>query len=605
MTADFSPLVAARGREYYQRGNVGSVEELAPNLYHAVVDGTVQYDVDIRFKGDRVVSAACTCPYEGWCKHAAAVELAVKDLRAASTRQCSENLQTRDESKPADVQEHPFPHNIYDTVMAFLMQQSETVNGQPTESSSYRKGKGDGDSLLFDDYGFNEAMRQAQRAQGADPIEPLSIDRASRILSEALVDPEAFDFRYDRYGDFADDDIDLEAVASVLLNAKTCTDPAQGALIALAALDPLARSLECHHEGDSGEYEAIYEALAILEERCEYLAAKGSTTLRSFVLCALIETTRIGAIAGWITRSDLLRIAANLAYSRIEYEELLRLVETEEEGSYTQEGCVGLHYQLLVEGGFKKESRQFEKTHELSSFFLQPRIRQAFLQHDLSTARTLLERRLGWNQPSNGKGSKTIPLGEGRPGVSMPRDIFPHGYATYMEALLEAEQDRDALLLLYRKRLCENSFADKHIDLEKFKLLTDSHWPQERAILLDSIIEGKHPSSLLTDIVTQENLAEPALRYCQVDPPRILGLYRLVGSAYPNEAEELMRGIIEQKLKRTSGREIYRETCSILQKYRTLFGVDKATALMSRMRESYKNRRALLEEFQKLEDSWT
>lgn len=104
-----TPLILERATDYWESGRVSSVQEIAPQLYHAQVSGSADdcYDVDIRLSKDahgenaneantddqattssnsdhesttddnsiRIQSAACTCPYQRtpYCKHIGAV----------------------------------------------------------------------------------------------------------------------------------------------------------------------------------------------------------------------------------------------------------------------------------------------------------------------------------------------------------------------------------------------------------------------------------------------------------------------------------------------------------------------------------------------------
>ncbi|WP_082440223.1 SWIM zinc finger family protein [Bifidobacterium aesculapii] len=78
----FDPKVFERGQAYYDAGRVDFPEEISAGLWHAVVRGTEDYQVDVRLRHGRVVSAACTCPYGqrvSYCKHVAGVLIAMEE----------------------------------------------------------------------------------------------------------------------------------------------------------------------------------------------------------------------------------------------------------------------------------------------------------------------------------------------------------------------------------------------------------------------------------------------------------------------------------------------------------------------------------------------
>ena len=76
------PIILERGEEYRENGHILSINEIEPRIYHAEVEGSELYDVEIQL-GSRgeVVHTLCECPYDKGpiCKHAAAVLLEIRD----------------------------------------------------------------------------------------------------------------------------------------------------------------------------------------------------------------------------------------------------------------------------------------------------------------------------------------------------------------------------------------------------------------------------------------------------------------------------------------------------------------------------------------------
>lgn len=84
----FDGKIYQRAQAYYDASMVQHVSQVAPSLWHAQVMGSdAHYDVDIRIRHSRIVSAACTCPYgqkHTYCKHVGAALLAL-DARNRQT----------------------------------------------------------------------------------------------------------------------------------------------------------------------------------------------------------------------------------------------------------------------------------------------------------------------------------------------------------------------------------------------------------------------------------------------------------------------------------------------------------------------------------------
>ena len=75
---EFRPVILERGEDYWMSGNVEEVTKTSDG-WHAVVNGSHEYDVDIEMDGDEVADMSCTCPYadDHNCKHMAAVLFAI------------------------------------------------------------------------------------------------------------------------------------------------------------------------------------------------------------------------------------------------------------------------------------------------------------------------------------------------------------------------------------------------------------------------------------------------------------------------------------------------------------------------------------------------
>ena len=78
-----------RAYDYVDEHRIGGLEEVSAGLFHAEVNGSELYDVDIRLRGNDIVFASCTCPYgyDGYCKHIGAVLLTLRDYKHGGNHQ--------------------------------------------------------------------------------------------------------------------------------------------------------------------------------------------------------------------------------------------------------------------------------------------------------------------------------------------------------------------------------------------------------------------------------------------------------------------------------------------------------------------------------------
>lgn len=130
----FSSKIHQRAQAYYDAGMVQHVSQVAPSLWHAQVMGAnAHYDVDIRIRHSRIVSAACTCHYgqkHTYCKHVGAALLALD----ARNRQSQQAGNGNDE----------FPQDTSSLAGAYW-------NGQFPERLLFKDRRGDPDERFTDE----------------------------------------------------------------------------------------------------------------------------------------------------------------------------------------------------------------------------------------------------------------------------------------------------------------------------------------------------------------------------------------------------------------------------------------------------------------------
>ena len=102
----FSAAILQRGREYYKKNKVRSLIQDG-DLYYASVEGTEEYEVQIRIQGDRVDFMSCECPYAqdgNRCKHMAATlyEIVAREIPGTRSEKKASSMM------PGHVKIHPF-----------------------------------------------------------------------------------------------------------------------------------------------------------------------------------------------------------------------------------------------------------------------------------------------------------------------------------------------------------------------------------------------------------------------------------------------------------------------------------------------------------------
>lgn len=80
--------IISRGLSYYENDYISDLEQVEPNEFTAVVEGSEDYNVTIKFNNkNEIISHYCDCPYDWgvFCKHEVAVLYYLKDIVANKT----------------------------------------------------------------------------------------------------------------------------------------------------------------------------------------------------------------------------------------------------------------------------------------------------------------------------------------------------------------------------------------------------------------------------------------------------------------------------------------------------------------------------------------
>ena len=576
------PVIAARGRDYFRTGRIGAIEEIAPGLFHAAVDGTTLYDVDVRMREERVVSAACSCPYDKgpYCKHIAGVLVKMRDARYSG----QDERNAASESDPGG-----FSHETYDRVLAYLVKKHAGAGSQGAHG---------------------KAAKRPKRSKA-----PMTLTEAAAEIEDGLLDFYHIwddDYRHGSHYSYEDNGIAMRGLNVVADNVEACDDSSQACLLCVMALGyviDFAGSWDDSH-GIAGDVMERLESL--LEERCRELALEQSVMLKLQVAHVLVAAAENPAYGGWGAQASFLTYAADLVERRDDVRFALdAVIRFEQAESYGADKLTAAHYKLLCKLGDKKAMKSFEKANALHPMFFTARLEAAFLGHDMETARRLLVEKTGWDERSAGsKRHRSFTDWD------LPGDVFPNGYYTYLEAVFEELRDRDSLLALYRRDVDNGRIGAE--TLEKLRRLAGDQWPGERDKIIEEAVLSGRRSGVAEKLIQEDGLAGAALRYCQAEyerpgygygygsysQERILRFYRLVGEAYPDETRAMLLELVGRKSERASGRDVYREICGIIQRMQSLFGTDEARDVVNSLRERYPRRRNLMEELDALEASW-
>ena len=85
--------ILQRGLTYFKKGHVQELEEVSPNTYEAIVEGTENYTVRLTVENNVVTEYSCDCPYDlgPVCKHVAAVIFSLQEEELGLTKKATKS----------------------------------------------------------------------------------------------------------------------------------------------------------------------------------------------------------------------------------------------------------------------------------------------------------------------------------------------------------------------------------------------------------------------------------------------------------------------------------------------------------------------------------
>ena len=549
----FDSTILARARGYFNAGRVSSIDHNEP-LLHATVDGTNLYDVDIRVKGDVIASVACTCPYEKspYCKHVGAVLYAIREEEKNAL------------SKSPDAEQTKLPRTTYNRVLSYLEKQQD-------ESSKDKQGD----------------LIRKKNANG----KVLTLGETHKIITASIKD---FD-RRKHPSPFANDDA-MQGVYEVTDRAAKMHDAIQAVAVVLVAAELTVDFFATHDDSAGIAGDAFEALLLLLKELNEEIAATKDEAACLEIFTSINKSFVKEVFDGWYVESNFLEACLPLTICqpvRAQFELLLDVLIHEE--LLTRPYLAGSSFLRLwylsmrLNGDPKAE--KFANDHVDDQYFLDIVVQKAFLAHDYTKVKRLIKKQLE-------------ELVRGRYvfySSDLSSDIFPHGWWTYLEAISEFEEDVGALLDIYQAYVVEGNDSEY---IERIKQLSGDEWPTRRGAIVAAFIDATRPSEAFEALLRKETLVYEAMAYCVRFPSRTPDLCQVFASKYPLKAKQLLVQLIDEKSLYTTGRVEYRAICSIIQRYKNMFGAQEASVIVDGLLAKYRQRRAMKEELELMRGSW-
>lgn len=149
----------------------------------------------------------------------------------------------------------------------------------------------------------------------------------------------------------------------------------------------------------------------------------------------------------------------------------------------------------------------------------------------------------------------------------------------------------------------ENHFEKEHYRIYKFSF-SSFEWEKEvQKIIVHYEKNGKNFSNSVADVLTEENDSSRLLKYIEknLTIQRLDQYHTQFAKEYPKETLDLFRKVVNHHAEKNIGRNHYEYLARLFKKIGNIEGgKEMATTLIAQFKVQYKNRRAMIEIFNKI-----
>ena len=555
--------ILKRGLSYFKKGLVHEPAEIRPGDYEAVVEGSEDYTVKLSIRNGVITEHSCDCPYDmgSVCEHVAAVifYLEQEELELTqNTKKGSTKKAKASSFKPS--KRKTIAQQVDDLLDKVTLDELTLfVREQATKDSLFR------DLLLasFAQYNPNESKALYAKQVKA----PIKVARGkygyinssgAKYISKEISPMLSLAERYLNQGNHKSAFFICTAIMDELISALLCADDREGAL------------------GN-----AIYAAYNTLSAIASEEPSEG---IRRLILKYCFTSFDQRTFAGWDWHIGLLQLAACILDTEGEVEEIFKRINSiPESDEYEIKEVQKIKYCILLE---KKETevaqRYLEQNIDNPSFRARA-IQDALDQKDYEKATALAND--GIEQDSGYRGLQI-------------------DWYDWLLKIAESQKDPERIILYARYLLLEShnpkrdyyQILKETVPLEQWTDFIETiiqeamvHKPYYRADLVASIFIREEWWSRLLELVEKEYTLDQLTKY-----------EKYLVKHYPSELADLYAKRIIRYVKDRVGRDHYRTACRYIRRMIKLGARDKADAVISQLRHSYGQRRALMEELDKV-----
>lgn len=552
-----------RAYDYVDEHRIGGLEEVSAGLFHAEVHGSELYDVDIRLRGNDIVFASCTCPYDydGYCKHIGAVLLTLRDYKHGGNHQQNVTydamIAKQDDSRPdIPVAANPLASKpeVFNRVLQHIRERvglRKSERWTPVQHFYLVWNQDEINAIVT----ANPAI-----ASGMEPLMPEStVDRVMESPMRRHLGKD-YDWKFE-WGDAA-----INGVMAVFEEAEQSNDYPLAMRRMCAAL---RKTVWFARQVDDEE--------GVLQTYIEHLNERilAYTYAAAPIVTGEQAQQMLIAALGFIRDTPMI--------------EMLFWPHTPLE-------CVIPFADIHARGTADIEQMEHQPREIGTTSFMC----RTYAQSTLNVAQQFLHDKKGDSIDGHRTNLTDYDwdAAQKHAGYWELTAQLPHGELTMLEACYERLNDENGIKQLYEYYVAHSdSVADERCIPILKSMVGKSGWPQSVQNILRNYHEHDFGGKVLVRLMTEEHLSDEALTLAGQRPELLRDLLKPISLNHSAEAERLIRKQLPLDRDLQQGnRNEYRFVAMWIEQYRNVLGLDQAKALAKEIMAKYPRRYALKEE---------
>ena len=551
--------ILKRGLSYFKNGFVHKPAEIRPGDYEAVVEGSEEYTVKLSIRNGVITEHSCDCPYEMGpvCKHVAAVIFYLEQEELGltqNTKKASSKKAKASSSKPS--KRKTLAQQVDELLDKVTLDELTLfVREHATKNAQFR------DLLLASFAQYNPNESKAIYAKQVKALIKVArgkyglIDSSgAKYISKEISPLLSLAERYLSQGNHQSAFFICTAIMDELISALLCADDREGVL--------------------GNAIYAAYDTLSAIASE------EPSEAIRKQILKYCFTSFDKRTFAGWDWHIGLLQLAACILDTEGEVEEIFKRINSiPESDEYEIKEVQKIKYCILLgKKGTEVAQKYLEQNIGNPSFRAQA-IQDALDQKDYERATALA--------------NDGIEQDSGYPGLVT-------NWYEWLLKIAESQKDTERIILYARHLLLNNSIPS----LDYYEILRKTVPPEEWTDFVEAIIQEAmerkpyYRTDLVASIFIREEwwsrLLDLVKKECNLD--QLAKYEKLLAQHFPSELADLYAERIIEYVESHIGRNYYRTACKYIRKMIKLGARDKADEVISQLRQTHYNRRALMEE---------